>query len=291
MKRVLLSFCVFISIFAKSQPYLDIAKTFYSYSPKQGLNKKTSPVESNFSGIDVTIPIELKKDGDAFLINPFFTNNQGEVSTQDFHVISEGLFIGFLKKDIFQNWNLLSSFIVRTNKEANIKLDDDWQYGGVILTTWKKNQFASFKFGLYYNKEFFGNYFMPLVGIDWKINAKNNLFGVLPGSLSFEHKVNKVFYYGVNYRALTNSYRLQDIDPCFSGDCSGRNYLRIDDNQLGIYADTYLSKRIVLTAESGYTILRRYRYGFKGDSINSKTDYKNDNFYFRASLAYRLRFR
>ena len=74
-------------------------------------------------------------------------------------------------------------------------------------------------------------------------------------------------------------------------DCSGKNYLRIDDNPLGIYADTYLSKKIVLSAEAGYTILRRYRYGFKGENIHYKTDYKNDNFYFKASLAYRLRLR
>ena len=52
-----------------------------------------------------------------------------------------------------------------------------------------KNQYVSFKFGLYYNKEFFGNYFMPLIGLDWKIDAKNNLFGVLPGYMIFEHRV------------------------------------------------------------------------------------------------------
>ena len=132
---------------------------------------------------------------------------------------------------------------------------------------------------------------MPLVGLDWKINAKNNLFGVLPGYMIFEHRVTSNFCYGLAFRAFTNSYREETIDPCFSGDCSGKNYLRIDDNPLGIYADTYLSKKIVLSAEGGYTILRRYRYGFKGENIHYKTHYKNDNFYFKASLAYRIRLR
>jgi len=147
------------------------------------------------------------------------------------------------------------------------------------------------KFGIYYNKEFFGNYFMPLAGIDWQINDKNTLFGVLPGNFVFEHKVSKSFRYGSAFRALTNSYRLETTDPCGNGDCTGQNYLRIDDNQLGAYADTYLSKRIVLSAESGYTILRRYRFGFKGESIHQKTDYYCDNFYFRASLVYRMALR
>jgi len=291
MKKFILFPGLFIHAIVFAQPYLDIVKLNYSYSPKQGINEKTSPVRSNFFTADVTFPIELKKDGDAFIINPFFTNNAGEVSTTDFHVISGGLFLGFLKKDIFKNWNLLSSFIVRQNKEAEVKSDDNWQYGAVILTTWKKSQDLSFKFGLYYNKEFFGNYFMPLIGLDWEIDSKNNLFGVLPGNMIFEHKVTSKFYYGFAFRALTNSYREETIDPCFSGDCSARNYLRIDDNPLGIYADTYLSKKIVFSAEAGYTILRRYRYGFKGENFHFKTDYKNDNFYFKASLAYRLRLR
>jgi hypothetical protein len=291
MGKVFFVVLLFISYTVCGQPYLDIARFNYSYSPNQGLNEKTSPLRSNFFTADVTLPIELKKGGDAVIINPFFTNNNGQVTTNDFHVTSKALLIGFLKKDIFPNWNLLSSFIVRRNRDVEVNAKDDWQYGGVLLTTWKENQDLSFKFGLYYNREFFGNYFMPLVGLDWRIDPKNNLFGVLPGYMIFEHKVTPKFYYGFAFRALTNSYREETVDPCFSGDCSGKSYLRIDDNPLGVYADAYLSKKIVLSAETGYTILRRYRYGFKGENIHTKTDYKNDNFYFKASLAYRLRFR
>jgi len=286
-KIILLSFITLIKVVLYSQPYLDLVKLNYTYSPLKGVNDKKSPLQSNFFTADVTLPIELKKGGDAIIINPFFTNNTGEVSTTDFHVTSKALLVGFLKKDIFPNWNLLSSFIVRRNTEVDIETDDNWQYGGIILATWKKNEDVSFKFGMYYNREFFGNYFMALVGLDWKIDSKNNLFGVLPGYMIFEHKVASKFYYGFAFHAFTNSYREQIIDP-LSG---GSNYLRIDDNPLGIYADTYLSKKIVLSAEAGYTILRRYRYGYKYDDIHFKTDYKNDNFYVKASLTYRLRLR
>jgi len=291
MKKIKLSFLVYMPLVLFAQPCLDIVKFNYSYSPRSGLGNNPIPLESHFYNIGVTVPIELKKDGDAFLLNPFFDHNQGNVSTRDFDVVSQGVLLGFLKKDIFKNWNLLSSFILRRNKRAENKINDPWQYGGVILATWKRNQFASLKFGIYYNKEFFGNYFIPLIGIDWKINEKNNLFGVLPGNLSFEHKVSETFYYGSTFRALTNSYRLPTIDPCFSGDCSAKNYLRIDDNQFGVFSDVYFSKKLVLNAEIGYTILRWYRFGFKGKDIHLRTDYKNDNFYFRTSLAYRLRFR
>jgi Domain of unknown function (DUF6268) len=291
MKKIYLITCFCISSGLYAQPYLDIARFLYGYSPEKGLGQKTNPLKSSYFTINATVPIELRKGGDAFILNPFFEHNEGTVSTKDFHVVSQGVFIGFLKKDIIQNWNLLSSFIVRRNKEAEKDVEDDWQFGGALLATWENNQFVSLKLGVYYNKEFFGNFFIPLLGIDWKIDNKNNLFGVLPGSMIFEHKVSEKFYYGSAFRALTNSYRLQTIDPCFSGDCTAKKYLRIDDNQLGIFGDVYLAKKIVLTGEAGYTILRRYRYGFKGKTIHLQTDYKNDNFYFRASLAYRLRFR
>jgi len=280
---------LFISSLLSAQPYLNLAKGSYTHTP--GSLEKANPIRSDLYNLSITIPLELKKDGDAFIVNPFFDHNQGNVSTRRFGVISQGSLLGFLKKDIFKNWSLLSSFILRRNKQESEKVDDPWQYGGVIVTTWKRNRFASLKFGVYYNKEFFGNYFMPLVGIDWKINENNNLFGVLPGNMVFEHKVKEKFYYGFLFTALTNSYRLQTIDPCFSGDCSAKNYLRVDDNQLGAFADVYLGKKIVVTAEAGYTILRKYRFGLKGQRIHLHTDYKNDNFYLRTSLAYRLRFR
>lgn len=291
VKKIVLPVCICISFILDAQPYLDPGKFVYSHSPKSGFNEKKFPLKSDFISISANLPVEFKKGGDALIINPFFEHNRGEVAIRDFRVVSKGLLIGFLKKELFDNWDLLSGFIVRNNKQAEQKMDDPWQWGGLLLTTWKKNKTASFKFGVYYNKEFFGNYVMPLAGLDFKINARNNLFGVLPGNMTFEHQGSKKFYYGACFRAVTNSYRLQTIDPCFSGDCSGKNYLRIDDNQFGVFADGYITKKIVITAETGYSILRKYRFGFKGEHLHLRTDYKNNNFYFRAGLAYRLRFR
>jgi hypothetical protein len=45
------------------------------------------------------------------------------------------------------------------------------------------------------------------------------------------------------------------------------------------------------TDKTGYTFLRRWRYGLKGDGVHTKTDYRNDNFYFKAGVEYRLHFR
>lgn len=291
MRKSILSICLFISSATFAQPYIDLVKISYVNAPEKGLNKKENPLHSDFYNINLTAPIELQKKGDAIVINPFFEHNEGKIADRKFHVVGQGASIGFLNKLKETKWSLYTAFILRRNKEAEKKPDDVWQYGGVVLATIEKNKELSFKFGLYYNKEFFGNYFMPLAGIDWTINDKNNLFGVLPGNMTFEHKVNRSFYLGGIFRALTSSYRLVTIDPCFSGDCSAKNYLRINDNQLGAFADVYLSKKLAITSEIGYTAFRLYRFGFKGKIANIKNDYKNDNYYIRLSTSYKLRFR
>ena len=292
-KKLFLAFtcCLSLSLCVFSQPYLDLARVSYTHNPNEGLNKKTNPAHTDLYSINLTLPIELKKNGDAIIINPFYDHNKGEISNRSFSVISEGISLGFLNKLKKTNWSVYTAFILRKNKEAHGASGHDWQYGGVALASHEKNKSITLKFGLYYNKEFFGNYFMPLAGLYWKINKKNSLFGVLPGNLDYEHKINERFYYGAIFRAATNSYRRETIDPCFSGDCSSKNYLRIDENQLGLFMDIYLSKNIVFNGESGYTLFRRYRFGTKGEKLHSYINYKNDNTYFKLSINYRMRFK
>ena len=281
-KFVLLFILVLGSACVFSQPYLDIARVSYAYVPEKGLNDKIDPLLSNFYSVSLLFPIELKKGGDAILLNPFFEHSQGTIGDHHFHVISQGLMTGFLKKSANKKWSLLTAFFLRRNKEAEKKVVGPWQYGGVILGSWIKGSNFDIKLGLYYNREYFRNMFMPLVGIDWKINDKNTLFGILPGSLVFEHKLNKTFFTGFTFHGLTSAYRLNATDF---------NYLRVNDNQAGLFLDTYIAPKLVFTTEAGYTAFRKYRFGFRSDTRSSYTDLKNDNFYIKASLAFRIQTR
>ena len=109
--------------------------------------------------------------------------------------------------------------------------------GGVLLAIFKTNEKLKFKLGVYESNEFFDPLIMPMAGIEWKVNERNNLFSVLPGRLSFEHKLNQTFYAGATFRAITNSYRL-----------TNGNYLRIVDNQLSAFLDHYAVRRLGFSA-------------------------------------------
>jgi hypothetical protein len=282
-------FLLICSTACYSQPYIDLAKINYAYTPAKGIGEKTDPITCHYYSANITLPLEIKKGRDAIIINPFIEHYKGELNSGPFHVSSTGAALAFLKKNKSKKWSLLSTFIIRQNKATQAKPDESWQYGGAFIAAWQKKESLSLKFGLYYNREFFGNFFVPLVGIDWHITDNNNLFGVLPGNLTYEHRFSKNIWSGFVFRSITNSYRLPLVDPCFSGDCSGKNYLRINDNQLGIFADMQLFSKFILNVETGYTILRNYRLGFRGNNADQQSDHKSDNFYFRTMLAYRLR--
>lgn len=61
MGKFILFIPLFISTVLSAQPYIDIARFNYSYSPEGGLGKKKNPLYSNFFNINVTLPVELKK--------------------------------------------------------------------------------------------------------------------------------------------------------------------------------------------------------------------------------------
>jgi hypothetical protein len=87
--------------------------------------------------------------------------------------------LSFLKQFSGEKLSLLATVITRWNRELGHSVGNSQQWGGFVLGSFKKKDHITYKLGLYYNHELFGEFFVPLLGIDWKINEKNNLFGVL----------------------------------------------------------------------------------------------------------------
>lgn len=268
--------CLLLMIFtsAFSQPYVDPLNTRYTNAFR---NKNGTPFTYLYIGSD--LPIKLKNNG-YVVFSPSYENwNIDSAATKNYlpQVSSIALPVSAvipLNKD---HWALTVTAIPRFNSQA-MKFENSFQMGGVLLATYKRNETLKYKFGMYANREFFGTFVMPLAGIDWKINQRNNLFGVLPGRLTYEHKLNNNFYTGATFRAITNSYKL-----------ANGNYLRIDDNQLSGFLDCYATKHIVFSGEAGYGIMRKLRSG-KGFNKNYLTDYNwGDGLFVKLCASYRIR--
>jgi hypothetical protein len=177
-------------------------------------------------------------------------------------------------------WKIAGSVITRLHSDLEAVSGDDWQAGGALLFTKKCGPSFDLKFGAYYNAEFFGPYFLPLLGIDWRVNPRWNLAGVLPNNLLLEYKVSPgKFHAGLSFRAVTHSYRT-----------TPNAYLRVFDNQLKVFADGYLAKNVVLGAEAGRSFFRKYEAGFRSGGEKTETELLyGDDFFVRIVAAFRLR--
>jgi hypothetical protein len=231
--------------------------------------------------INTSIPIKLNKGKDAVIISPYvekwMVKSPGQNdSSQSYYGL--GLPITLIKKLKNNKWSIQSTLILRVNTES-IKKKRGLQTGGQILLTYKASENLTYQFGLYANDELFGLFILPRIGIDWIINNRTNLFGVFPGNLTFEYKLKSRFYTGFVLRTITNSYA-----------DAKNSYWRVNENQLGAYLDSYLTKNIVLNLEAGHSVLRKLRSG--NYELQSPYDWKvNDAYYIRLLLAYRLRLR
>ena len=166
--------------------------------------------------------------------------------------------------------------ILRTNGERMFK-DKTLQFGGVTFATYAATPQRKFRFGVYMNREFFGLFVWPLLGTDWRLGRNDYLFGLLPGRLTYEHRWNDRFYGGATFRALTNSFRLDN-----------GNFVRIDDNQLSLYLDVYPARKWCITLEPGYGVARKIRTGVDDKSYASVRN-MGDGLFIKLSTSYRIR--
>ena len=288
--KFILRFCFFIILLYPSatmiaQPYLDLGQVTFWTSP----GENNQPKKFNQLRTQLNLPIINKKDSSVFLINPVWEERWILVNDTSRNVNIRGLITWFTYTHrLGKKWSLMVAAIPRWVGEPSVQFSEGFQMGGAALLIRKFRPGLQLKAGVYYNREFFGNFFLPLVGIDWQINKKMNLFGILPGSLTFEHRLTDRLAWGSAIRTFTNSHRLVEGSLVQFED-----YIRINDVQLGIYSDFYLTKKIVFNIEAGHTLLREFSSAKEGltGKDNLTVLANKDNFYFKASLQYRLRFR
>jgi hypothetical protein len=166
----------------------------------------------------------------------------------------------------------------------------DFQYGGIFLEYFVLNPDCKIKAGLYYNREAFGNFFVPLVGVDWKVNKRLSLYGIMPTNYKVEYNIVKnKLYTGLNFKSFTRSFRLSKYQD--------RDYVRYNEIQVKLFLDCFVYKKILAFVEVGYTLGKspiQYAYNTK---IEREMDTKMAPVYmslnpypiFSVGLAYRVR--
>ncbi len=281
---------VFTATVSFAQPYVDVLNIRTIQSPDNGFIRRNKDKNSfQYFNASLTLPVRFKKTGGALVLSPYFENwqvnlpgiNQQSIFPLErdyFYPSGVGLPITILSP-IKQSKFLINTTLILRNHAEKINLPASFQAGGFFLVNYKVNPKLTVKAGLYFNREAFGNFFMPLGGLEYKADSTLQIWGTLPGSFFIEKRLKKYWYAGLTFKAVTNSYQLFHM-----------KYLQVNDNQLSLYTDFYVSKNFVLNVEAGHSLFRRVRIGNTGKVKEYSYDEKtNDNLLFRVSAIYRIR--
>ncbi len=265
MKKFLFYFVAFATIcgIASAQPYIDIASVYHQSSLADNSSNSKTPMNIEMTSAFLNIPLQV--DSDYILINPIYENYRLNVSSEIDPVKLTAAYIPltWLHQWLNPKWSTAFVVIPRLSSDlAELAHSNNYQVGGVVLAYYQKKQTVKYNFGAYYNSDFFGPFFVPLVGIDWSINKRWNLFGSLPINMNIEYTVNKKLHAGVGVNFLTNSYRIHN-----------NGFLRVDDYNAKFILNYYIVKDQVISLEAGHSLFRQYRFG---TMENGSPDYQHD---------------
>ena len=276
-----------------SQPFVDLFNSrFQSFPAVSYMGESKKNISATHLQTNVLAPI-VRKNKDVILmgINYYLLNFKVKGDTSfSTSLRAHSIHAGYNKQWKNEKWKTLFLFIVRANSRLANIASEDFQYGGVILFNYKHKENLRYRLGLYYNHEYFGNFFIPLVGIEWKINKTLNLFGDLPNSLSLEKKLNEKIYAGLIYLSLTTSYRPDNTS--YSNDFVREGEKGVGHNQIKLFLNYYLTKHLVIFAEAGRTYGRSFqlfRANIDTDLSNSVFRETTDSFLFNGGVAFRFR--
>lgn len=287
LRNYYLFFLIFISLVSiKAQPFVDILQynSQHFFSNYSDSTKNPLYIQDNF--FNVFVPKKFK-NGNVLLLRlnteQLTVKRFGSIYSQyNLYTIAAPIGFQFLSKN--QKWKYIGIGIPKINSDFKDDLSHDFQFGGIGLVSHVFNPNLELKVGLYYNREFFGNFFLPLLGVDCKVSDRFRMYGTLPSNFRAEFKLSNKWNTGLGFRAFTRSFRLsQNLN---------NDFVRIRENQIKLYIEGLILKNVALTLDVyqsiGYRILQM-------DNVNPKTEVPNfvyspfkDNIGFTVGVAYRI---
>ena len=271
---------IIILIFFKgnSQPFVDIAnfnyQTFTAYQKNDTSLRSTTEIYS----FNLFLPKEFK-NGNAFLFRINGESIQTSINSLNVSskVSSLSMAFGYQWYSENKKWKSIIIGIPKLASDFKESIDgNDWQYGVLFIENYKLNPKIQLKAGFYINKEAFGNFFVPLLGLDWKATDRLYCYGILPTNYKIEYAiVKKKVNAGLNFKAFTRSFQLSDEQ--------NNEYIRFDEVVLKGFVEYYFYQNIVLYAEIGRSLGKnplQYRY--------NSNELSNQNFIYQPSNNYTL---
>jgi hypothetical protein len=127
----------------------------------------------------------------------------------------------------------------------------NWQLGAIGLYEHRVSQRLLMRFGALYNGELFGPLIVPLVYMDWQLNHRWSIIGLLPINLKVNYKINERLSAGFSHFGFITTYRISQEE--FKSDYVERN--SIDES---LFFRWKMMGNLHLETRVGYSLSREY---------------------------------
>lgn len=272
-----------------AQPFVDVAS--FNYQTFSSTYKDSARWKNNTDNYSLNffLPKEFK-NGNTLLIrlnSEMVSSTITPDSSYTSKLYSVSLPLGFQLVSKNKKWKTVLITIPKVGSDFKDAINSyDYQYGGIFLQSYIPNEKIKIKAGLYYNREAFGDFFVPLVGIDWRASDRINFYGILPTNYKVEFNIIKnKFYVGLNFKSLTRSFRLSQKNDY--------DYVRYDEMQIKLFMDCFVYKKFLVFGEVGYTLGKsplQFQYNTKDESLRNPVYGQLKNYpIFNIGIAYRIR--
>lgn len=265
MKNYILIINIFLSITEiYSQNYVDILKVTANTTPYNTFDTSTSETKINHIDADITVPIKI---------------------TDRISVIS-GLIYETIQTKLFADGNIKSFGSTTLKSGANKQFNDNWsgtmvllpkiasdyisvgkkdfQIGAIVIMKYKKRETLNYKFGLYYNSELFGPFFVPMAGMYYLSRDKKFEANImLPLQADVNYKLLSFMNVGCNFNGQIRSYHLTDVTPA-----NHSAYVARSTNEFYAYLKFNVSKNISIQIKSGQSVGRSYKVYDENDKVS-----------------------
>jgi hypothetical protein len=239
------------------------------------------PVYKDFSGAH---PILIKT---GIRYQGLFLSGEQNIGSNQFQSITVPLLLNYSLSHT-TSVSFVGLATVGSDFKQNISAEDILYTVGVRIGF---RPSESFRYGitLAYISNYSGKFLLPIPDIDWTINNKLSLTGVIPARASLKYKLSELQSLGITGSLNSSMYRLNTD--------AKDQYINLQQNSAGLIYDLKLSQRWKLNLIAGHTFSQRLetfnmdqKVPFDGfGKLNDRTSnisYRQNSFIFQGGISY-----
>lgn len=278
-----------------TQNYANILHARYYYLPPTSLVDTSQSVDFYEIRIQTTLPVELK-NGNVIGVKPGYntyslkTDNYGMKNLQ-LHSVKIPFFIYWKLGN--SKWYSYMDISPKLNSDFKNITSRHFQIGGMVIMYYQKREDFVWQFGVFYNQDTYGPFFMPLLGL-YIIKEKSYFEALLPAYILYERKLSSKFYVGFELELRGETFRLGDsrYENSFISQLGENKLTFLTEPRL--FLDYYITKNIVLYVKPGIRLFHKFEHYTEDDNRIEEYEYVQgtlkNSFYTEFGLALRFRY-